>query len=62
MKSIKKEQIIKTDQVEGTKGNFTMFQFFSRERYPWTTGSSIYYEAVVRVLRHTAFVLNIRFR
>ena len=24
-----KEQIIKTDQVEGTKGNFTMFQFCS---------------------------------
>ena len=54
MKSIKKEIVLKANNVEGTKGklfNIIITHENSGKRYPLKVGSSIYYEVVIFILR-----------
>jgi hypothetical protein len=54
MKSIKKEIVLKANNVEGTKGkllNIIIIHENSGKRYPSKVGSSIHYEVVIFILR-----------
>lgn len=54
MKSIKKEIVLKANNVEGTKGklfNLIIIHEISGKRYPLKVGSSIHYEVVIFILR-----------
>jgi len=54
MKSIKKELIIKTDQVAGIKGSLLtrfILVLFSWAWHSWEVWSSIYHETTIRLPR-----------